>query len=343
MSDLVVAGGGPVGLATAVGARLRGLSVVLFEPRNAPQDKACGEGLMPSSLSALHALGVDPDGMPFRGIRYVAGDRSVDARFRRGVGRGVRRTTLMAALRRRADEVGVVRRAERVAGAESDAGGVSVSTADGGLCCGRYLAVADGLHSPLRRALGLDRPGGGPVRYGLRRHFRVEPWSDLVEVHWARDVEAYVTPVAPDVVGVAVLCGGGSSYDEWLARFPSVQARLCGASPVSAVRGAGPLRQRALAPSRGRIMLVGDAAGYVDALTGEGMAVGFAAAAELVRCVAADRPEDYALAWRRVTRRSRLLTEALLRGSRSPGPRAALVPAAQRLPGVFGGVVNALA
>jgi flavin-dependent dehydrogenase len=91
------------------------------------------------------------------------------------------------------------------------------------------------------------------------------------------------------------------------------------------------------------VLLVGDAAGYVDALTGEGLAVGFAAARELVRCVAADRPGDYERAWRRVTRRSRALTEALLWASAHQGLRTRLVPASARLPAVFARVVDGLA
>ena len=96
----------------------------------------------------------------------------------------------------------------------------------------------------MRRALGLDVPARGAVRYGLRRHYRVAPWSDLVEVHWADDAEAYVTPVAEDLVGVAVLCPGGGSYDTWLARFPALAAdgtsnapapRACASCPSSPV------------------------------------------------------------------------------------------------------------
>jgi flavin-dependent dehydrogenase len=93
----------------------------------------------------------------------------------------------------------------------------------------------------------------------------------------------------------------------------------------------------------GRALLVGDAAGYVDALTGEGLAVGFAAAAALVDCVAADRPGDYEKAWRDVTRRPRLVTEALLRATRLSPVRAALVPAVSRLPAVFDAAVRVLA
>ncbi|HKI41473.1 MAG TPA: FAD-dependent oxidoreductase, partial [Mycobacterium sp.] len=71
-ADLLVVGGGPGGLATALHARSLGLSVIVVEPREGPIDKACGEGLMPGGLAELTSLGVDPAGMPFHGIAYVS-------------------------------------------------------------------------------------------------------------------------------------------------------------------------------------------------------------------------------------------------------------------------------
>lgn len=67
-TDLLVVGGGPGGLATALHARARGLSVIVAEPRENPIDKACGEGLMPGGLAELTSLGVDPVGLPFQGL-----------------------------------------------------------------------------------------------------------------------------------------------------------------------------------------------------------------------------------------------------------------------------------
>jgi flavin-dependent dehydrogenase len=208
-----------------------------------------------------------------------------------------------------------------------------------------WLAVADGLHSPTRRALGVQLEPSPRVRprYGLRRHYRVEPWNDLVEVHWSRRAEAYVTPVAADVVGIAVLGpGDGTRFDDWLSEFPELRDRVRGAEPASAVRGAGPLRQRTVRRVRGRALLVGDAAGYVDALTGEGLSVGLACARELVRCVAEGRPGDYERAWRGATWRYRALTGGLLWAAQRPAVRRTIVPAAERLPRVFSTIVRQL-
>ncbi|WP_030864071.1 NAD(P)/FAD-dependent oxidoreductase [Streptomyces sp. NRRL F-2747] len=341
MIDLLVAGGGPAGLATAIHGALAGMEVVVLEPRPTPIDKACGEGLMPGAVRGLQELGVTVPGRPFHGIRYLDGVSGLHAegRFRTGPGLGARRPVLQAALARRAEELGVRVLARRVGEVRQDADRVGAA----GLTA-RHLVAADGLHSPVRRGLGLAEPPapGRPPRYGLRRHYAVEPWSDLVEVHWSAHCEAYVTPLGPDRVGVAVLTTERAPFDVQLARFPLLRARLAG-SAGSAVRGAGPLRQRARVRVAGRVLFVGDAAGYVDALTGEGLTLAVTAAGELVRCVREGRPQAYERAWRELSRSYRTLTASLLWARRQPRLAGRIVPLAARLPRVFTLGVNLLA
>lgn len=337
MIDLLVAGGGPAGLATAIHAAQAGMEAVVIEPRAVPVDKACGEGVMPSGAAALRAMGVAADGRPFRGIRYLDARHSAQAAFRDGPGLGIRRTELHAALSRRAADVGVKVLHSRVDGVRQSEDEVEAA----GLRA-RWLVAADGLHSPLRRALGLELPDRRPRRYGLRRHYRIAPWTDFVEVHWAADGEAYVTPVGEDLVGVAVLSSRRCGYEEHLARFPALLARLDGPA-ATRVRGAGPLRQRVRARVAGRVLLVGDAAGYMDALTGEGVSLALHSAQVLVRCLRAGRPQEYEPAWRRLSRRHRLLTGTLLTARHHSASARLIVPAAQRLPAVFAAAVNVLA
>jgi flavin-dependent dehydrogenase len=355
--DVLVVGGGPIGLATACYAAEAGLTVVVAEPRTGPIDKACGEGLMPPAVAALRALGVDPAGRELRGIRYRDAGHSVDAEFRSGPGRGVRRTVLHEALAKRAETAGVEVVPERITEFRQLAGAVEASgdTASGNTASGiraRYLVAADGLHSPTRRALGLDPASPARhARYGLRRHFQIAPWTDFVEVHWSASrsrapapcgSEAYVTPVDDGVVGIAILGPAGASFEDRLAAFPELLDRLAGATAAGPVRGAGPLRQavpRRVAPG-GRVLLVGDASGYVDALTGEGISVGLAQARALTECLAAGRPADYERRWRQVSRRSNLLTAALLAARRNPVLGSRIVPAAAALPAIFGGTVR---
>jgi flavin-dependent dehydrogenase len=339
--DVLVAGGGPVGLATALLAAGAGFSTAVVERRDDPVDKACGEGLMPAAVAALHRLDVDPQGWPFAGIAYVdaASGRSARARFRAGPGLGVRRTELHQVLAKAADAAGV----RRVPGVVADVRQLGGTVQAAGYSA-RWMIAADGLHSTVRRELGLDRPACGRPRYGLRQHFAVAPWSDLVEVHWGDDAEAYVTAVSDSVVGVAVLTGvRGVPFEQWLHRFPVLAAHLAGAEPVSTVRGAGPLGQGSSRRVAGRVLLVGDAAGYVDALTGEGIAVGLAQGAAAVGCLAAGAPGAYEQAWDRVSLRSRRLTKAVLFAAQHRGLRSALVPAAARAPAVFAAAVDALA
>lgn len=336
MIDLLVVGGGPAGLAAAVEGAAAGLETVVVEPRAVPVDKACGEGVMPSGVRALRRLGVTVGGRELTGVRYVGGSLAVQAAFRSGNGRGVRRTELHAALWRRARELGVRWVRGRIAEVRQDDAGVSA-----GGWRARWLIAADGLHSPLRRALGLQRPGRGPRRYGLRRHYRVSPWTDRVEVYWSPWGEAYVTPVDDGLVGVAVLSAARCGFDAQVAWFPRLRERLTGPA-VSEVRGAGPMRQRVAGRVAGRVLLVGDAAGYLDALTGEGLTLALASSAAAVRCLRTGRPEAYEAAWRRLSRRHRALTGLLLRVAGRPAGAARIVPAAARLPVLFRAAVHAL-
>ncbi|WP_343994949.1 FAD-dependent monooxygenase, partial [Terrabacter terrae] len=252
---------------------------------------------------------------------------------------------------------------------------VTVRTEDSGrpgpAVSAAWVVAADGLHSPTRRSLGLDRdrPPQAPQkkgrdrheraadrprskgqgaerperRFGLRQHYRIRPWSHHVEVHWGAHGEAYVTPVADDLVGVAVLTKQRGPLSDGLAEFPQLRERLDGAPVVTSVRGAGPLRQRSTRRVAGRVLLAGDASGYVDALTGEGISLGLAHARAAVSAIAAGDPQSYERSWRAATRRYSLLTHALVQVTRPAWSRRLLVPAAASLPPIFRGAVNELA
>ena len=309
VTDLLIVGGGPAGLAVAIRARQAGLAATVLDRSRPPIDKPCGEGLMPDGLALLGEMGVAlPAGesAPFRGIRYLDGDAVADGDFPWGAGPraglGVRRTALHAALARRAEALGAeLRWGERATGIVlpgAEAWGRPGEDADDrpgvvteeGVLRGRFLVGADGLLSRVRRWAGLEGaalpPSDPRARFGVRRHFRLPPWGERVEVHWADRCEAYVTPVGPELVGVAMLWSGGpASFDELLGRFPALRRRLDGAPAASRDQGCGPLAQRPRRVTRGRIALVGDASGYLDAITGEGLSLAFHQAAALVETV----------------------------------------------------------
>src|SRR5450755_3231835 len=108
-TEVLVAGGGPAGLAAAIAARQAGFGVTVVDCAQPPIDKACGEGIMPDGLAALRQLGIHIDpglAARFRGIRFVNDDSQVEADFPNGTGYGIRRTVLHQLLVDRATEVG---------------------------------------------------------------------------------------------------------------------------------------------------------------------------------------------------------------------------------------------
>ncbi len=294
---------------------------------------------MPDGAARLEALGVDLGSMagrPFRGIRYVDGDRTVAADFPGPPGIGVRRTRLHRALHDAALRAGArVDFGLTVRGlARADTSGVAVAT-DVGTVESDWLVGADGLSSRIRRWSGLD---AGPTgsRMAVRRHYRVEPWSDRVEVYWSDRCEAYVTPVGGDEIGVAMLFRGRKGrFDELLTSFPTLAARLEGRVVSSRDRGCGPLERRTRAVTTGRVALVGDAAGYVDAITGEGLTVGIAQAEALSAALAEGRLGAYGKEYRRIVARPNLMTRALLAVEKRPVLRRRLMSALAADPALF--------
>src|SRR5919198_3830521 len=111
LRDIIVVGAGPAGLAVAIAAAERGLDVLVLERGALPADKACGEGLLPAAVRALHALGVrallDPSACaPLRAIRWIDGALVAEATLPGAGGLGVRRTALSAGLAPRGRHAG---------------------------------------------------------------------------------------------------------------------------------------------------------------------------------------------------------------------------------------------
>jgi flavin-dependent dehydrogenase len=247
---------------------------------------------MPAGVGELEHLGVLPllsagDWTPFRGIRYVQEDgTSAEGRLPGKGGLGIRRTALVDALASRARGAGaILHEQSAVLSHRRTQGAIELET-EAGPVEAQILIAADGLASPLRHAEGLDGLPITPLRFGLRQHFRRVPWTDFVEVHLSDGAEAYVTPVGPERVGIAFLwedrrLSKPISPEALCGRFPLLAEKLLGSERESSPRGAGPLARAARARTADRFALLGDAAGYVDAITGEGLSLAFGCASAL--------------------------------------------------------------
>ena len=311
-TDVFVIGGGPAGLAAALAVRQIGLDVILADRAQPPIDKACGEGLMPDALDALRRIGVNlgsGNGVCFRGIRFLDEKLEAEASFsNHNFGLGVRRTELHRILVQRAKEVGVVVLwGKRIQGLDSK--GVIV---DGRTIRCRWIVGADGFHSSVRRWTGLAPDWNGARRIGLRQHYRVRPWTDFVEVYWRKYSQAYVTPVGADEVCVAMVGKADIRVPDLAAMFPRLGSHLSGAEPIGPPRGAISMSTRLPSVVAGRIALVGDASGSVDAVTGEGLALAFRQANSLATALAAGNLKRYGASHRRMGRMPRLMARTLL-------------------------------
>ncbi len=352
--DVVVVGGGPAGLAAAIACSLRGLSVRVVDARSPGADKACGEGLMPDAVEQLECWGVRlRSGHPLSGIRYLDETYDVDAssEFPVRAGLGLRRTQLHECLTERALELGARvefgRRVTRLGTSKTDAWVrcQAVRDREDGaeeIVRGRWVVGADGLHSRVRSWAGLAKRRTGE-RYGVRQHFRVQRVPSRVEVHWSDGCEAYVTPIGEREVGVALLCdrrhGLRPRFAELLGHFPRLRAWLEDATPTSRPAGAGPFLQKVRRPVTGRLALVGDAAGYVDAITGEGLALSFHQAEALAESLHRDSLRPYARAWRRDRLVPDAITRLVLLMSRSRRLRRRALVALQQDERLFDGLI----
>ncbi len=286
-TDVFVIGGGPAGIAAALAARQRGMSVIVADSAVPPIDKPCGEGLMPDSIVALQQLGVNIpplEAQAFRGIRFVSSGLSTQAVFPHGKGLGVRRMNLHRIMVEHAEAAGV---------------------------CFLWRTVVTGLQ--------LSKDGAGS-RVEARIDGRTEQigseWiigAEFMELHWAPGCQIYVTPVSPREVCVALISRNPSlRLEEALSAFPQVAKRLVGSEHGSVERGAVSVTRRLARVCRGKVALVGDASGGVDAITGEGLCLAFRQSALLADCMTSGDLALYEKGHRALSHRPLLMARMML-------------------------------
>ena len=307
-TDVVIVGGGPAGLAAAIAARQRGLSVTVADGAAPPIDKTCGEGMMPETLASLHSLGIRLDhreGFRFDGICFVNQGTHASAKFPGGPGLGLARPVLHEKLIARAKECGV-QLLWKTPVTAMDREGV---LARGGKIRARWIIGADGLASRVRRWGGLEPARSSTLRFATRRHYRLAPWSSFMEIHWGQRVQAYVTPVAVDEVSVVIIGerSKNAEFAQALESLPELRRRLQGTEISGRERGAVTSSRSLKDVQRGKVALLGDASGSVDAITGEGLRLGFQQAFALADALEAGTLEGYQQAHGALQRRPLLV------------------------------------
>jgi flavin-dependent dehydrogenase len=334
-TDVLVIGGGPAGLAAAIAARRKGLDVTVVDGARPPIDKACGEGLMPDTLAALRELGVviqPGDGRIFRGMRFLDETTSAEANFPELAGFAIRRKLLHEKMVERAQECGVsLLWGAPVTGLAKDEAIVS-----GTLLRAKWIVGADGIGSRVRRWSALDSNSRVRVRFAQRRHYRIEPWTDCVEVHWGRQMQAYVTPLGNGETCIVLISRDPQMrLEEAWREFPRLAARLRNAEPSSVERGAVTATRRLDRVFRGNIALIGDASGSVDAITGEGLGLSFRQALALADALQAGELKSYQEAHRRLAWRPHFMSRLLLLLERNSFLRKRVLRALSEDPNVF--------
>ena len=294
--DVVIVGAGPAGSALARHLARAGREVVLVEARRHPRTKTCAEYASPRISDELGILGMEAAGwqrsaVPVSGMRIVVGDDGFRLRYAdRGGERtawGLDRPGFDALLAQAAADAGAsvhektsfqrpILHGGRVIGAVlRDAQAVHEVRA-------RWVVGADGARSRVARSLGVSRPLVAPRRLGLVARYEGAPGLDTYgEMHVGKGFYIGLAPVPNGQLNVGMalpLPRDGESrlpaeqrFESAIASIPAVSARLSASRRLTPIHGAAPIGHRVTRPAGQGWLLIGDAAGFIDPFTGEGI------------------------------------------------------------------------
>jgi flavin-dependent dehydrogenase len=346
-TDVLVVGGSVAGATAARLLAEAGHHVIVLDRARFPREKPCGEGVMPTGVRLLDLLGVlrnipTRERHTLRGVGFVVKGRErirgdfpdIGGGFDRGL--GIRRLVLDHQLleHAKAHSRVEVHEGEPATKATWPQGCLAEISTPSAHYRARVVLGADGARSLVRRSLGMELPRARRQRYGLRAHFSFRDGralEDYVTVYCDPGAECYTTPVSETELEVALLVERSGmrafagrheeAYDAYLRSLPHLRSAIEGGERTSAVLACGPFDVQARSRVADRGVLIGDAGGYLDPITGEGIAIGLQSAywaAEVVDDalrrddLSATRLMPYHTRLERALRHYRILTRAML-------------------------------
>ena len=299
--DVLVIGAGPAGSATALQLAQAGFRVTMVDRREFPRHKPCGEFLSPECVPYLDQLGLagmldELGAHRVSGMRLSGYGTTTDGRFRRLPGRashgehgfGIRREVFDHRLVQAAVAAGVefLPRHEFVELLRQDdvVAGAVFRCPDGARIerRARWVVGADGVHSRVAKALGVQRRLNWLDQFALVAHFADVPTAAAADVQLLPGGFFAATTVDQGLYSLNLVLPRRAlrerAADDWdgfvqqhAERSPGIAERLRGARRLQPWRGIGPFGFRTTTQSVPGCALVGDAAGYVDPMTGEGI------------------------------------------------------------------------
>jgi menaquinone-9 beta-reductase len=299
-SDVIVVGAGPAGAATAILLAERGLSVHLLDRARFPRPKICGEYLSPEAPRLLDRLGalkaVDAAASALSGMRITAPDGTTLVGTYRSIGAWRPYREHAMAITREALDAILVDRVRALPVDFREQTRVTDLVVSGDHVLGVELIDGDARHQTLHAPLTIAADGRSSVvaqRLGLRRPHRLQRMAMVTYVEdlsgLGRVGEIFVdppdyailNPVAPGRANLSLVVPLAHAapwsgrletfFDARVKHLPHLARRIAGGRRVAPVRAMGPLAYRVDAPRTGGVMMVGDATGFFDPFSGEGI------------------------------------------------------------------------
>lgn len=289
--DVLIVGAGPAGSVAALVLARAGVRVRLIDRAAFPRDKLCGDTVNPGTMAALRRLGVasgiEQRGRPIRGMR-VTGPTGVAIEGRypeSAAGRSILRRELDLILLEAAVDAGAMfepdLRATKALLNGCAVAGAHVRGALGESDLTAPLTIAaDGRHSTIAFGLGLSVHPAAPRRWAVGRYFGdVDGMNDIGEMHIRRGHYVGVAPLPDGTANVCVVTTPDAG--RWrdpeqlvagtLAGDPLLGPRFARARAVTPPVVLGPLAVDAASTGLPGLLLAGDAAGFIDPMTGDGL------------------------------------------------------------------------